>query len=81
MNSFFKSDDLSNESNQLILVIDDKDAEFTPELVKSLTEDMIKVITKHIVTDRSNVKVSVTSDHTTKKIIFHIPVVNVPRGR
>ncbi|MBC9786561.1 cell division topological specificity factor MinE [Heliobacterium chlorum] len=81
MNNFIKSTDLSGESNQLILVIDDKDAEVTPQMVKSLTEDMIQVIAKHIQIDRSKVKINLTSEQSVKKIVIYIPVVNIPRGK
>ncbi|MTV50921.1 hypothetical protein GJ688_18550 [Heliobacillus mobilis] len=81
MNSFFKTADISDDANQLILVIDDKDAEVTPQMVKALTEDMIQAISKHIDIDRSKVKVSLSAEQNLKKIVIYIPVVNIPRGK
>jgi cell division topological specificity factor MinE len=71
--------DFSALSNQLILIIDDKNAEITPQLIKSLTEDMIQVISKHINIDSASVKVSLSAEDDVKKIIIHIPVVTIPR--
>ncbi|WP_170270506.1 cell division topological specificity factor MinE [Heliorestis acidaminivorans] len=80
MNVVFKESDFLQDPNQLIIFIDDKDAEVTPQLIKAMTEDMIKVISKHIEIDCSKVKVNLSSEQDTKKIIIYIPdVTNIPR--
>ncbi|MZP29840.1 hypothetical protein GTO91_08985 [Heliobacterium undosum] len=81
MNDLFQSTDLSSESNQLILVIEDKGAEITPQLVKSLTDDMIQVIAKYIEIDRSKVKVNLATEQSLKKIVIYIPILNIRRGK
>ncbi|MBM7866911.1 hypothetical protein GTO89_04690 [Heliobacterium gestii] len=81
MSNFFKSTDLSSDSNQLILVIDDKDAEVTPQFVKALSQDMVDTIAKHIEIDRSKVKINLSAEKNIKKIVIYIPIVNIPRGR
>lgn len=73
------SREIAKQRLQLVLVQDR--IKISPELLQTLKDELITVISRHIEIDREGVKITFTQDRSQSKLVADIPVITAQRRR
>jgi len=71
------SKNIAKERLRLVLVHDRSN--ISPQLLESLKEDMVDVITNYMEIDRNNMEVNLSSDDNSVTLVANIPVIKLKR--